>query len=208
MSPRPKNPPPDRRTEILTAALEVFAARGYAAATNAEIARAAGVTPAALYYYFPSKADLFRAAVTERREQILPHLANPEAGLLELPPALVLPQLVTLFRTFLGDPKTQLLLKVILSEGPRSPELVQIWTEQAVGPGIQLVTSYLRHQMEAGKLKPLDPRVMLLLVQGPLIMTLIMKEFLALPGLAGVELDAVGDAILNHVLPSLLAEKE
>lgn len=208
MSPRPKNPPPDRRAEILKAALDIFAAKGFAAATNADIARSAGVTAAALYYYYPSKADLFRAAVTERREQILPHLANPEAGLLELPPALVLPQLVTLFRTFLGDPKTQLLLKVILSEGPRSPELVQIWTDQAVGPGIQLISNYLRHQMEIGNLKPLDPRVMLLLVQGPMIMTLFMKEFLAVPGLAGVELEAVGDAILSHVLPSLLAEKE
>ncbi len=49
MTPRPKHPPPDRRQEILDAALQAFAHKGFATATTAEIAKAAGVTPAALY---------------------------------------------------------------------------------------------------------------------------------------------------------------
>src|SRR6476619_5690907 len=39
---------------------------GFAATTTREIARAASLTEAALYKYFPSKADLFLAVLTER----------------------------------------------------------------------------------------------------------------------------------------------
>ncbi len=48
----------DRRELILAGAMEVFAARGYEAASMSEIARAAGITPAVIYDHFPSKARL------------------------------------------------------------------------------------------------------------------------------------------------------
>lgn len=208
MSPRPKNPPPDRRAEILAAALDAFAAKGYARATNAEIARAAGVTAAALYYYFPSKSDLFRAAVTERKEHLLPAIADLQAHLLALPPKLVLPRLLALFRQFLFEPRTQQLLRIILAEGPRNPEIVQIWTEQAVGPGIGLLIAYLQHQVELGHLKPFDPRVLLLLLQGPLFSAVLLKELIALPELDAITVDDVLQGIIDLILPALTIEKE
>ncbi|MAG95507.1 MAG: TetR/AcrR family transcriptional regulator [Alphaproteobacteria bacterium] len=51
-------PPAERRDEILGAAREVFAERGYQKASMREIARRAGITPAALYYHFENKEDL------------------------------------------------------------------------------------------------------------------------------------------------------
>lgn len=208
MSPRPKNPPPDRRAEILAAALDAFAAKGYTAATNAEIARAAGVTAAALYYYFPSKADLFRAAVSERKEQIMPTVSGLRAQLFDLPPSTVLPLLIDRFKQFLHEPRTQQLLRIVLAEGPRNPEITQIWSEQAVGPGIQLLTAYLQHQVELGYLKPIDPKVMLLLLQGPLMTGVVLKELVAVPELAQVKIDDVMQAILNLILPALQTAKE
>jgi AcrR family transcriptional regulator len=208
MSPRPKNPPPDRRAEILTAALDVFAAKGYAAATNAEIARAAGVTSAALYYYFPSKADLFRAAVCERKEQIMPAVAGLREQLFDLPPQVVLPQLLARFKSFLLESRTQQLLRLILAEGPRHPEIVEIWREQAVSPGVQLLTAYIGHQVERGTLQPIDPRLMLLLLQGPLIATVILQSLIALPELADVEIDDLLQAMLTLILPALQTAKE
>jgi AcrR family transcriptional regulator len=50
------------RERILCAACERFAASGYGRARNQEIAAAAGVTSAALYHYYDSKAELFAAA--------------------------------------------------------------------------------------------------------------------------------------------------
>jgi AcrR family transcriptional regulator len=48
----------DTRQRVLTAALEVFAQRGYHAATIEEIAERAGLTKGAVYYWFRDKVDL------------------------------------------------------------------------------------------------------------------------------------------------------
>lgn len=95
MAPRPKNPPPDRRQTILEAALRIFAEKGFAATTNADIAQAAGITAAALYYFFPSKEEFFRAVVTERRGHLTPTLSQflgDEA--LSMPPRELLPMIM------------------------------------------------------------------------------------------------------------------
>jgi len=51
------------RKDILLAAAEVFARRGYAAATLAELAEAAGFAAPSLYRYFESKEEIFRSLV-------------------------------------------------------------------------------------------------------------------------------------------------
>jgi AcrR family transcriptional regulator len=49
----------ERRARILDAALEVFAERGYAAASMGEIARRADVVASVIYDHFPSKRNLY-----------------------------------------------------------------------------------------------------------------------------------------------------
>jgi AcrR family transcriptional regulator len=49
------------RRDILLAAAEVFARRGYAAATLAELAEAAGFAAPSLYRYFESKEEIFKS---------------------------------------------------------------------------------------------------------------------------------------------------
>ena len=61
----------DRPREICSAALEVFAEKGFAAARLEEIARRAGVSKGTLYLYFKDKAELFRAVV---RDTIAPNI--------------------------------------------------------------------------------------------------------------------------------------
>jgi AcrR family transcriptional regulator len=51
------------RRDILLAAARVFAERGYAAATLAELAEAAGFAAPSLYRYFQSKEELFRSLI-------------------------------------------------------------------------------------------------------------------------------------------------
>lgn len=55
---RPRLRAEQRRERIVEAAMEVFAERGYQEASMAEIARAAGITPAVIYDHFSSKAEL------------------------------------------------------------------------------------------------------------------------------------------------------
>ena len=52
----------DTRRAILSAARGCFGSQGYDKTINKEIAAAAGITQAAIYHYFPSKADVFVAA--------------------------------------------------------------------------------------------------------------------------------------------------
>lgn len=51
------------RRDILQAAATVFARRGYAAATLAELAQAAGFAAPSLYRYFESKEEIFRSLI-------------------------------------------------------------------------------------------------------------------------------------------------
>lgn len=62
-TPRKRRTPEDLRERMLRAAREQFNRHGPSDATTASIARAAEVTEAQLFRYFPSKAELFREAV-------------------------------------------------------------------------------------------------------------------------------------------------
>ena len=52
-----------RRTELVRAAYEVIAARGFEGLRTREVAGAVGVNIATLHYYFPSKEDLIKGVV-------------------------------------------------------------------------------------------------------------------------------------------------
>jgi AcrR family transcriptional regulator len=56
----------EARDELLSAALRVFAERGYGPAGVDEIAAAAGYSKGALYWHFSSKEDLLLALIEER----------------------------------------------------------------------------------------------------------------------------------------------
>lgn len=57
---------PELEEGIVSAALEVFSASGYAAATMADIAKAAGISTGNLYHYFARKEELFHAVIPQR----------------------------------------------------------------------------------------------------------------------------------------------
>jgi AcrR family transcriptional regulator len=65
--------PESSRAEILQAARELFAARGYEAATIRTIAGRAGVDPALVMHFFDSKDGLF-AAVLAGLEEVRPRI--------------------------------------------------------------------------------------------------------------------------------------
>ncbi|WP_405737600.1 TetR/AcrR family transcriptional regulator [Streptomyces sp. NBC_00028] len=56
----------ERRAEIVRAALEVIAERGYRAASLAAVAERVGLTQQGLLHYFPTKDALLVAVLTER----------------------------------------------------------------------------------------------------------------------------------------------
>lgn len=62
---------PETARRLMAAGLECFARQGYHATTTRDIAAAAGMSSAALYVHFPSKAALLFEIVRSGHEQIL-----------------------------------------------------------------------------------------------------------------------------------------
>lgn len=64
--PRKVRQGPLTRKQILDASLRLFSEKGFARTSVRDIAHAAGITDAAIYYHFASKRDLFEALFEER----------------------------------------------------------------------------------------------------------------------------------------------
>jgi AcrR family transcriptional regulator len=69
----------DTRSRIQSTALELFIQQGFTATSLQQIADRVGVTKAALYYYFPSKADLARSIFLPWKEDLDRFLDDAEA---------------------------------------------------------------------------------------------------------------------------------
>jgi TetR/AcrR family hemagglutinin/protease transcriptional regulator len=57
--------PAERRAQLLTCAIRVFARRGLGEARHAEIAKEAGVSVPAVFFYFPTRVELVDAVLNE-----------------------------------------------------------------------------------------------------------------------------------------------
>lgn len=68
----------ERRLQILTSAREEFIAHGYAATRVADVAKRAKLSKGAVYFYFPSKRDLFMALVLAEHETTYAFLEKAE----------------------------------------------------------------------------------------------------------------------------------
>ncbi len=82
----------DRREQIIDAAMRVFSQKGFARATNKDIAREAGITTGLIYHYFESKEAVLKAIIETRSPLHLVESLPPQ--LLEQPPAVFLRFLV------------------------------------------------------------------------------------------------------------------
>ena len=81
----------ERREEILAAAMELFAARGYRGTTIAQVAARVGISDAGLLHHFHSKEHLLVAVLAYREERDIERMraaradsANPLEALIEL----------------------------------------------------------------------------------------------------------------------------
>lgn len=94
---------PDTRAEILAAARELFAARGFGRTSIRAIAGQAGVDPALVHHYFGAKDDLFIAALelpVDPRVVLAPVAAQGPDGAAE--------RLLRTFLTVWDDPALRL----------------------------------------------------------------------------------------------------
>ncbi len=146
-----------RRTQIMDAALEEFASQGFRGATIKRIAKRAHLQSQALiYWYFSSKEELFQA-VLSRHLPILQLVLDPGA-LLDRPPEEVLPQIARAYLAMVDRPLAQRLLRLLLPEAIRRPEMVDQLGGRMIARILDFVKAYLTRQVELGHLRPHDVR--------------------------------------------------
>jgi TetR/AcrR family transcriptional regulator, transcriptional repressor for nem operon len=69
--------PPDTRSRVVAAAMELFWEKGYGSTSIADILGRAGVNSGSLYHFFPGKQDLLVAVLETYRAGIGPMLLDP-----------------------------------------------------------------------------------------------------------------------------------
>lgn len=69
-----------RRDEILAAAKRVFAGKGFAATTIADVAREADLSYGSIYWYFDSKDALFHALMESQEQALRSHIQQAMAS--------------------------------------------------------------------------------------------------------------------------------
>jgi AcrR family transcriptional regulator len=142
-----------RPGEIVRAALDVFAEKGFAAARMEEIARRAGVTKGTVYLYFPSKDDLFRAVV---HETIVPAVESGErlvAGF-EGSAAELIRELVTAWWQRHGGTAQACLGKLVAAEAANFPALARFYMDEVVLRSRALLEGAIRRGIERGEFRP------------------------------------------------------
>ena len=107
--------PPSQRERILDIALRLMADQGAAATSMRQLAKACDLNVAAIYHYFPSKADLLRSVIEERRYTL--RLAELPPLDVSLPPRDRLVGLVMTIQE--GAVEEEQIWRLLLGEGLR-----------------------------------------------------------------------------------------
>jgi AcrR family transcriptional regulator len=142
----------DTRHQILDASLSLFSERGFARTTVRDIARAAGITDAAIYYHFASKRELLEALFEERG--ILPAIQELEQISTELPLRDTL--LVIAQRAMLVMQQNREFLRLVFMESLGSEPGAMEEARSVIERWEQGVARLLGAYMERGQVRRLD----------------------------------------------------
>jgi AcrR family transcriptional regulator len=155
--------PPRRRkearpAELIDAAIEIFAEKGFSGSRLEDVARRAGVSKGTAYLYFPNKEALFKAAI---HEVVVTRIAMGEREVEEWRGSSedllrqVLGHWAQVIRSRQGG-----LLKLIVAEARNFPDLAA-WYHAEVGErGHRLLMAVLRRGVERGEFRPFDVEAM------------------------------------------------
>lgn len=139
-----------RREAILAAALDEFAARGFAGARLDDVARRAGVAKGTIYLHFRDKEALFQELV---RSALSPFVATIEAArFADLPLRAVCDRLAVSFaREVLGTRRKDI-IRLVLAEGRRFPKVAEFYYNEVPARAFAAIRSLVRKGIERGEI--------------------------------------------------------
>jgi AcrR family transcriptional regulator len=141
----------ERRAAILAAALQEFTARGFAAARLDDVAERAGIAKGTIYLYFADKETLFQELI---RSELSPVVGTLEFALgLDLPVRVAAERAMELFLREVYGTERRNIIRLIISEGPRFPQLAEFYYREVISRGIAAVRAMLKRAYERGELR-------------------------------------------------------
>ncbi len=133
------------------AALEGCAERGVAAARLEEVAARAGVAKGTIYLYFPSKQALFEALIRTGIGAPI-EAAGAEAAALDLPFEAVVRGLFTRMRREILATRRKEIIRLVIAESGRFPELAEFYYREVVARGMALLRGVAERAVLRGEL--------------------------------------------------------
>ena len=142
--PRKARRGPLTRKQILDSSLRLFSEKGFARTSVRDIARAAGITDAAIYYHFSSKRELFEALFDERG--ITSALSELEQATITQPLLATLTNIALTALNIMQRNKDfmKVLLSEAMSEDPIASEEYRMVTERWRNAEARILREFVR----------------------------------------------------------------
>ncbi len=191
---------PDRqvvkREQILKGAMTVFLTSGYAGTSMDRVAAEAGVSKQTIYSYFQDKEGLFRSLIEQAT--ITRFTALFELDHQKVEPEQLLRRLAEIFFNDVVDRGNYIpLLRIVIGESERFPELARLYTQAVVQRGKAMLCEYLRSHKE---LKLHDPEAIAQIFFGSMVSWVILQKMLY--GEESMELSR--DRVVNQLIDLIL----
>ena len=169
--------PEARPAEILAAALDLFAEKGFSATRMEDVARRAGLSKAAIYLYFKDKMALLTALVNEMAGaniSVARGIAEQHQG----PVAPLLATILTFMARQLRDTRFPELLKVVISESRAHPDVGRLYLESVISQGLPLFEGLVRRGIAQGEFREVDAALAVKAMIAPMLLAAIWKTVL------------------------------
>jgi AcrR family transcriptional regulator len=195
----------DRPDEIVAAALAVFSEKGFAAARLDDIAARAGVSKGAIYLYFATKEDIFRAVVDQAiapNLHVLQGLASNHPG----PFRALLDGILGRVAGVMAQGPIGGVAKMVIGEARNFPELARVWHDELVGPAIAAMTAAIAAAQARGEVRPGDPRQYAASLIAPLVVGVIWRETFVPVGAPPFDLPSLARQHVDTLLRGMLTD--
>lgn len=192
-----------RPGEIVDAALEVFAEKGFAAAKLDDIARRAGISKATLYLYFEAKEEIFRAVSRAAVASLIEALESP-AEASGGPFAELAPRLLSRAAGMMKGGRVPAIARMVIGESRNFPDLARIWHDDVVASVIGMITGIITRAQARGEVAPGDPRFHAFSLMGAIVMAMLFREVFGGAGGNPPDLQALADQHARTALGGLL----
>ncbi|MGE0753279.1 MAG: TetR/AcrR family transcriptional regulator [Variibacter sp.] len=139
------------RAAIIDAALDEFAARGFAAARLDDVARRAGVAKGTIYVHFRDKETLFEELVRASLGPLLRGLE--EAPVADVPLRVFVEGLLDHFVKEILGTRRKHVVRLIITEGGRFPSLAQIYYREVIKRALAVVRGAVGRAIARGEIE-------------------------------------------------------